>query len=312
MTNDLKQRVTDEMVEVALRGRVPGGSEVWVWIDQRDPFVPSENARDVIRSALEAALSVSPSGEAVAWRIFDKTDGEWFATVNKSNAELFAADGSTVEPLYPSHSAEAAQALSDAWNEARCCDDIPLNQTLAGFIRDLQKVRAQAEAAVNGQQPVDADTIKGRAASVICEVGALCGWPAPDCKSTEAAEALFNAGLLYAHPSPLSVQTGVAVKALEDIASYAGKTLSRHKDSARLPDAADKCYAKGAADAYNLLAGKAKAALSVLSSAPAPSVEELRGALERAKARLDAIYNPEDDGLYTLRSEIDALLQVRP
>jgi hypothetical protein len=45
---------------------------------------------------------------------------------------------------------------------------------------------------------VDVETIKARAAAVICEVGALCGWPGPDCKSREAADALYDAGLLAA------------------------------------------------------------------------------------------------------------------
>jgi len=53
---------------------------------------------------------------------------------------------------------------------------------------------------------------KARAAAVICEVGALCGWPGPDCKSTEAAQALFDAGMLTAAAPFLQV---VKVKALE-------------------------------------------------------------------------------------------------
>jgi hypothetical protein len=40
--------------------------------------------------------------------------------------------------------------------------------------------------------------IKGRAASILCEAGALCGWPAPNCNAREGAEALYQAGLLAA------------------------------------------------------------------------------------------------------------------
>ena len=40
--------------------------------------------------------------------------------------------------------------------------------------------------------------IKARAASILCEAGALCGWPAPNCNAREGAEALYQAGLLAA------------------------------------------------------------------------------------------------------------------
>jgi hypothetical protein len=42
----------------------------------------------------------------------------------------------------------AEEELRDAWAEAHCCDDIGLNQPLAGFISDLQRAREVAETKV--------------------------------------------------------------------------------------------------------------------------------------------------------------------
>ncbi len=49
--------VVERAVEAALHARVPGGSEAWVWLPQRDAFTPSETARDVMRAAVTAALA---------------------------------------------------------------------------------------------------------------------------------------------------------------------------------------------------------------------------------------------------------------
>lgn len=46
----------DALVEIALHARVPGGSEVWVWLPQADAFTPHETAREVMRSALKAVM----------------------------------------------------------------------------------------------------------------------------------------------------------------------------------------------------------------------------------------------------------------
>ena len=40
---------------------------------------------------------------------------------------------------------EAEKELSEARHEASCCDDIKLDQPLAGFVSDLQKARELAE-----------------------------------------------------------------------------------------------------------------------------------------------------------------------
>lgn len=57
-------RVVDaQMVERALRARVPGGAEVWWWLPQTDQpgnNTPHETARAVMRAALTAALGGSP------------------------------------------------------------------------------------------------------------------------------------------------------------------------------------------------------------------------------------------------------------
>jgi hypothetical protein len=66
------------------------------------------------------------------------------------------------------------------------------------------EAHSASQAAVEGAVVAN---IVGRAASVICEVGALCGWPGPECKSEEAAQALFDAGLL-ASPRPSAPASG--------------------------------------------------------------------------------------------------------
>lgn len=54
-----RHEVTDAMVERALCARVPGGSQVWVWLPQADAWTPHQTARDVMRCALDAALSLA-------------------------------------------------------------------------------------------------------------------------------------------------------------------------------------------------------------------------------------------------------------
>lgn len=56
--------VTDAMVDRALMASVPGGSEVWCWLPQKDAWTPSDTAKDVMRCALKAALA--PFADRVA------------------------------------------------------------------------------------------------------------------------------------------------------------------------------------------------------------------------------------------------------
>lgn len=71
----------------------------------------------------------------------------------------------------------------------------------------------------------DAETLKARAASVLCEAGALCGWPAPNCNAREGAEALFKAGLLsQPHPADERVE-GKPVELT--YTNYRGETAKR-------------------------------------------------------------------------------------
>ena len=49
-------QVTDAMIDAALKASVPGGSEVWCWLPQKDAWTPSETARDVMRCALRAGF----------------------------------------------------------------------------------------------------------------------------------------------------------------------------------------------------------------------------------------------------------------
>lgn len=49
---------TDEMVDAALHAVVPGGAEVWCWLPSVDAWTPHDTAREVIRTAIRAALSV--------------------------------------------------------------------------------------------------------------------------------------------------------------------------------------------------------------------------------------------------------------
>lgn len=51
--------VDEAMVERALHARVPGGSEVWCWLPQKDAWTPHQTARDVMECALSAALNAS-------------------------------------------------------------------------------------------------------------------------------------------------------------------------------------------------------------------------------------------------------------
>lgn len=51
-----EQVVTEAMIDAALQAPVPGGSNVWVWLPQKDAWTPHETARTVMRCALEAAL----------------------------------------------------------------------------------------------------------------------------------------------------------------------------------------------------------------------------------------------------------------
>lgn len=71
-------------------------------------------------------------------------------------------------------------------------------------------------------------------------------------------EAAINLRLLVRK----SAEAGLLRAALLEIASHDGRTMGRHKDSARLPDSADKCYSKGAADAYKHLAKIARDAIA--------------------------------------------------
>ena len=75
----------ERLVDVALKARVPGGSEVWVWLPQQDAFTPSETARDVMRCAIKAALEARSDG----WReggYDEQTLAEGSRRLNEFNA----------------------------------------------------------------------------------------------------------------------------------------------------------------------------------------------------------------------------------
>lgn len=56
---EARLHVDEAMVERALHARVPGGSEVWCWLPQKDAWTPHQTARDVMECALSAALNAS-------------------------------------------------------------------------------------------------------------------------------------------------------------------------------------------------------------------------------------------------------------
>lgn len=92
-----------------------------------------------------------------------------------------------------------------AWSEAFFAYEHAIAAVQADYEARIRSalVSPPSPAPFDMEPLADTETAKARAAAVICEVGALCGWPAPDCKSREAAEALYNAGLLHAvAPSP--------------------------------------------------------------------------------------------------------------
>jgi hypothetical protein len=51
------EAMADELVDAALNATVPGGSNVWVWLPQKDAWTPHQTARNVMRCAITAALA---------------------------------------------------------------------------------------------------------------------------------------------------------------------------------------------------------------------------------------------------------------
>jgi hypothetical protein len=90
---------------------------------------------------------------------------------------------------------EKATLITYAFN----CGEEPFNETVQ---ESVEEVLRRVAVGAGGQTVAEnAETLKARAASVLCEAGALCGWPAPNCNAREGAEALFKAGLLsQSHP----------------------------------------------------------------------------------------------------------------
>lgn len=79
----------------------------------------------------------------------------------------------------------------------------------------------------------DAETVVGMAAGILCETGTLCGWPAPNCKANEGAEALFKAGLLsVAPPASNSSGDGADEQEIDRLRLQAFKTNSAEDRSA--------------------------------------------------------------------------------
>jgi hypothetical protein len=70
------EAMADELVDAALNATVPGGSNVWVWLPQKDAWTPHQTARDVMRCAITAALAalrethhlIPKDQEPDAWR----------------------------------------------------------------------------------------------------------------------------------------------------------------------------------------------------------------------------------------------------
>ena len=54
----------EALVDIALHARVPGGSEVWVWLPQEDAWTPHETARVVMRSALKPIIAALKGEDA--------------------------------------------------------------------------------------------------------------------------------------------------------------------------------------------------------------------------------------------------------
>lgn len=78
--------ISDKAVEAALKASVPGGSEVWCWLPQKDAWTPHETAKDVMRCALRDAIPVLLEGKAEeiarvidpgAWTNADQNGREW-------------------------------------------------------------------------------------------------------------------------------------------------------------------------------------------------------------------------------------------
>lgn len=118
--------------------------------------------------------------------------------------------GGVVKPTEDAVERAAKALAGNDWNWPESEGRAEMRAT---YREDARRALEAASSPSPGE-PVDVDII-GLAASKICEVGALCGWPSPECKSREAAEALFAAGLLrgplYASPptSPPEPPQGV-------------------------------------------------------------------------------------------------------
>lgn len=78
--------VTEDMVTAALNARVPGGAEVWNWLPQADAWTPHQTARDVIRAALEVALTRETARADAAEKFIRTISESPFAPFRVQNA----------------------------------------------------------------------------------------------------------------------------------------------------------------------------------------------------------------------------------
>lgn len=187
-------------------------------------------------SATVKAIDTNDAPDRI--RVAQDADGFWtcreavsgsqeYVRVDLYNAVLAQSSASPIPASEPEPVAKFANDMRDAL--------IAADNLLREHRLSLPKVKAAISLATTFRlhPQEDADTLKARAAAVLCEAGTLCGWPAPNCNAQEGAEALFKAGLLA---KPVSTPDGaVAVSMtpeehrLEDLkqmAAYSGPIVS--------------------------------------------------------------------------------------
>ena len=105
----------ERLVDVALKARVPGGSEVWVWLPQQDAFTPSETARDVMRCAIKAALEArTPTDHSELIERVEAWEREWLSAGHTPHWGDGIEWGTAKEIA---RRLEALTARSDGWRE---------------------------------------------------------------------------------------------------------------------------------------------------------------------------------------------------
>jgi hypothetical protein len=299
MTNDLKQRVTDAQVEAA-------------W--QAFAAARASTTDAMMRAALEAALSVSSSGEAIG--AIDPFHQQ-FASAETHDIAMLV--GKRWTPVYAHPSPSSVQTGVATHRHKRRGSEY----TLLGYGR----MQSSWWRDFLGGLPENAASVDMREVAIYRSVEDASLWVRP---REEFEDGRFEA-LSSLSSAP---QTGVAVKALEwkparydkdgrwfhaDPIGLTYSVFLHRSGKWRAQVKAEPSAWLGDHDTCELAQAACQAdyerrILSALSSAPAPSVEELRGALEWIRTIADANFEQDTKlrhrGARTLKRIADRCDQV--